>query len=114
MDDILKRITTGIELLKDGFPYKVGELYLGFGDGYFNITGNSQSIDLKNITEGGALKEMEEIKRMFENMLSVSSDLKDLIRDKKLKFSLDFDYGMGSIRICSEIDNVLKWEMEST
>lgn len=113
MEEILGRIKTAIEFLKDGLPFKVGELYLGISeDNILNVTGASQYIDLKNITKQGAIKELEEIKLMFEKMTSVSFELKNFVSNKKVKFNLDFDYGMGDIRICSELNGILKWEAD--
>ena len=113
MREILGRIETAIEFLKDNLPFRVGELYMGVDEsGFLNITGTSQAIDLKNITMQRALKELDEIKSIFQKMVSVSPELKDFISDKQIKFNIDFDYGMGDIRICSEIDGVVKWQVE--
>jgi hypothetical protein len=113
MEEILGRIKTAIEFLKDGLPFKVGELYLGMSESnILNVTGASQYKHLENVTKHGVLEELEEIKFLFEKMLSVSTELKNFVSDKKIKFNLDFDYGMGDIRICSEIDGVLKWEVD--
>lgn len=113
MEEILGRIKTAIEFLKDGFPFRVDKLYMGISeDGYLNITGVSQYTDLKYITKQGALSELSEIKFLFEKMVSISSELKDFASDKEIKFNLDFDYGMGSIRICSEMKDLLKWEYD--
>ena len=40
MEEILRRIRTAIEFLKDNIPFRVGELYIGIDEGGFlNITG---------------------------------------------------------------------------
>ncbi len=113
MEEILRRIRTAIEFLKDKTPFRVGDLYMGIDQsGFLNITGASQSIDLKNITERGALQELEELKTIFWKMVSISPELKAFTSDKKIKFNLDFDYGMGDTRICSEIDGVVEWNVK--
>lgn len=113
MEEILRRIRTAIDFLKDNMPFRVEELYMGIDEsGFLNITKASQSIDLKNITKQRALQELDEIKSMFWRMVSISPELKDFISDKQIKFNLDFDYGMGDIRICSEIYGVVKWKVE--
>ncbi len=113
MEEILGRIKTAIEFLKDALPFRVGELYMGISEyNCLNITGASQYIDMKNITKQGALQELKEIKSLFEKMVSISSELKSFIEDKQLKFNLDFDYGMGDIRICSEVNGVIHWEAD--
>lgn len=113
MEEILGRIKTAIEFLKDNIPFRVGELYMGIDEsGFLNITGASQSIDLRNITKRIALQELDEIKSIFWKMVSIFLELKDFISDKQIKFNLDFDYGMGDIRIFSENDGVVEWKVE--
>jgi len=107
------RIRNAIQFLKDGLPFNVGELYLGIDDnGYLNVTCASKYVDLKNVTKGTALTELNEIKSLFEKMVLCSKELQEFIVGKKIKFNLDFDYGMGDIRICSEKNGILKWEAE--
>jgi hypothetical protein len=113
MEEILSRIKTAIEFLKDGLPFKVGDLYLNINeDNILNVTGASQYIHLENITQQNALKELDEIKSIFEKMIFVSPELKKMVNGKKVKFNLDFDYGMGDIRICSEKDGIVTWQIE--
>jgi hypothetical protein len=110
MEEILNRIETAINFLKDGLPFKIGELYCGIDENNFlNITGSSQSVSLKSITKQSAQNELYEIKNMFLKLVSVSVKLRDYVKNKKVKFNLDFDYGMGDIRICSERDGVIEW-----
>ena len=91
MEEILGRIKTAIEFLRDGLPFKVGELYLGMSEGnILDVEGISQYIDLKNVTKQGAMKELEEIKSMFEKMISVSFELKNFVSEKKVRYNLDF------------------------
>jgi hypothetical protein len=105
------RIRTAVEFLKDGLPFKVGALYLGLSEGeILNVTGVSQYIYLENITKQSATKELEDIKTLFEKMTFISSELKNFVSGKKVKFNLDFDYGMGDIRICSEKDGIITWQ----
>ena len=66
---------------------------------------------LEQIAKNFALKELQEIKDDLLKMVYLSSELKEFIKDKKLKFNLDFDYGMGDIRFCSEKECILKWEL---
>lgn len=110
MEEVSNRIKSGIEFLKAGLPFKVGDLYWGIDkDSYFNVTGVSKYIHFENITKGIALAELSDIKSVFFRMVDTSTELNQFIKDRKIKFNLDYDYGMGDIRICSEIDGVVNW-----
>ncbi|GAA4314454.1 hypothetical protein GCM10023143_25320 [Compostibacter hankyongensis] len=45
-------------------------------------------------------------------MVLSSKELQEFIVGRQIKFNLDFDYGMGDIRICSEKNGVVKWKAE--
>jgi hypothetical protein len=107
------RIKTAVEFLNDGQSFKVGDLRLGMnGKNDMYVTGWSQYLNLENLTRSQALKELDEIKSLFKQMLDVSQELKAFIQDKKIKYNLAFNYGMGAIDTCSEKDGVVEWGME--
>lgn len=109
-----ERIKTAMEFLKDGKSFKVGDLRLGMDDGsHMYVTGWSQYSNIENLTKHQALRELEEIKILFQRMIDVSQELKEFIRDKIIKYNLAFDYGMGAIGICSELEGIVKWEMDN-
>ena len=107
------RIKTAVEFLKDGQSFKVGDLRLGMQDETnMYVTGWSQYSNIENLTKHQALKELEEVKILFLRMVDASHELKSFIQKKNIKYNLAFDYRMGAIGICSEMDGVVKWEME--
>lgn len=107
------RIKTAVEFLKDGQSFKVDALRLGIAANVIEVAGWSQYIYLDNLTKKQSLTELEEIKALFFKMVDTSLDLKNFILGKIIEYVLYFDdYGKGSIIICSERDNVVKWEIE--
>ena len=113
MDDLKERIQIAVEFLKDKQSFRVGGLKFGM-DGKYDmyVVGWSQYLNLENITKNQALSELALVKKEFMRILDLSSELKDFIQDKNINYNLAFDYGMGSIGICSEKNGVLEWEIE--
>lgn len=107
------RIKTAVEFLKVGQSFSVGDLRLGIENNIVTVTGWSQYSNIENLTKRHALKELDEIKILFKQMIDASTELRNFIADKKIEYNLYFDdYGKGSIIICSEKDGTFKWEME--
>ena len=107
------RIKTAVEFLKDGQSFKVGDLRLGVEKpGCIYVTGWSTHNNLENLTKQIALKELQEIKGLFQKMVDVSTELKDFVQDKSIEFNLAFDYGQGAVGVCSEKDQKLNWEID--
>jgi len=112
-EELLHRIKSAIVLLKDGHPFKVGDLTFGCKDNkHISVTGWTVCNDLKKLTKDKALTELSEIKELFNNMLSVSPELSDFIKYRQVEYSLDYDYGMGGLGICNEINGQIKWTAE--
>lgn len=108
-EELLHRIKNAIVLLKDGHPLKVGDLTFGCNDSkLFSATGWTVCNDLKNLTKQKALTELNETKDLFNRMLAVSQELSDFIKYRQVEYSLDYDYGMGGLGICKEIDGQIK------
>ena len=111
MEDITKRIKTAVEFLKDGQSFNVGELRFGIGNSNcIYVTGWTQYLHLENLTKQLALKELNNIKTLFNRMVSTSTELRDFAQGKSIEYNLAFNYGQGAIGICTEKDGVLKWE----
>ena len=106
------RIKTAVEFLKDGQSLIVGDLRLGVEKpGGVYVTGWSTYNNLENLTKQIALKELQEIKDLFQKMVDISPELKEFIEDKSVEFNLTFDYGQGAIGVCSEKEGKIIWEV---
>lgn len=107
------RIKIAIEFLKDYQSFSVGNLRLSINElGDIEVTGWSQYTSLHNLTKIKALEELEQIKSLFTEMLSASSELIKFIEGRSIKYNLWFDdYGKASITICSERNNIVHWEI---
>lgn len=100
-------------MLEDGHPFKVGDLTWGCSnDRHFSVTGWTLCKDLKNLTKHKALIELNETKTLFNKMTSVSSDLTEFIKDRQVQYSLGYDYGMGGLEICNEMNGQIQWTIE--
>lgn len=111
MNAELIRIGQAVEFLKDGKSFRIGALYLGADEkDYVFVSANSQSIDLKNLTKQSVLDELAKIKTLFQKMISSSDVLRNFVHNRRIEFSIHFDYGMGTIKICTENGGVLKWD----
>lgn len=109
------RIKTAVEFLKDGQSFKVGDLRLGVEKpGGVYVTGWSAYNNLENLTKQIALKELQEIKDLFQKMVDISPELKVFIEDRSIEFNLAFDYAQGAIGVCSEKEGKIIWEADLT
>lgn len=69
--------------------------------------------EFANLTKQQCLRELEEIKALFDKMVNASSELKYFIKDKPAEFNLYFDgYGKGSIKLCSEKEKTITCEAD--
>ena len=100
-------------MLNDGHPYKVGDLTFGCKDKlHFSVSGWTNNNLLENVTRQSALTELKDIKSLFSKMVDASKELADFVKDRQIEYYLGYDYGMGSIGICSEMGGQLNWETE--
>lgn len=113
MEDIKERINTAMSVLLEGLPFRIGDLFLGFDNhGCLNVTAASRSVSLKGITKQSALDELVEIKELFSKLLSMSDSFRTFVTTTEIQYNLDFDYGMGDIRICSERNGFVEWHYQ--
>jgi len=110
--DNLSRIKTAAEFVRDGMSLSVGEVIFYCGDAQtLGIGGWSRSPALEIITQQSALKELLEIINLYNDILEICPRLLDLAEKKQVMFSLGFDYGMGTIRICSMKNGIVTWDV---
>ncbi len=104
------RIKQAVQFLKDGQSFTVNEIRLGIKDNYVYVTGWTSFKQLSDLNKSSAAMELNKIKAEFDFFLNECKELKDFVKGKIMKFNLAFDYGMGSIGICSEVNNIIIWE----
>lgn len=113
--DLKNRIRNAVVILKNNNSFKVGDLtFRAYGKDSFSVTGWTIKDEIKSLTKQDALNELSEIKSLFERMKRVSTELSEFIKHRQVEFNLGYDYGMGGIGICSEIDGQINWEIELT
>jgi hypothetical protein len=111
--ELKHRINNAILLLTDGHPFRVGNLTFSCKNNkQFSVTGWTLKNDLKKITKTIALNELTETKELFNKMTSTSKELADFIIGRQVEYHLGYDYGMGGLEICSEINGQIKWPAE--
>jgi len=111
--DMENRIKIAVEFLKNGQSFMVGDLRLGIEKpGSVYVTGWSTYDNLENLTKQIALKELQEIKCVFQKMVDISPELKDFIGNNSIEYNLAFNYGQGAIGVCSEKDGKIIWELD--
>jgi hypothetical protein len=111
---MLSRIKSAIDFLRDKQSVQVGDLRLGINDaGDVQVTGWSNYTDFRNLNRAICLRELQEIKNIFFEMLASSEELRAFVKGKVVEYNLDYDdYGKGSIGICSERNELLLWHIE--
>ncbi len=112
-EEFQHRIKNAIVLLKDGHPYKVGDMtFQCQNSNHFSVTGWSLKTDIKNITKSNALHELKEIKEIFKRMVLDSQQLFDFLKGREVEYLLCFDdFGKAGIDICSEINGLIEWKV---
>ncbi|TXJ22929.1 MAG: hypothetical protein E6Q24_19525 [Chitinophagaceae bacterium] len=105
------RMLAAIDFLRNGQSFNIGNIRLGISDlGGIEVAGWSQFKNIENLTKSFSLRELQDLKDEFNEILLSSPSLKTFIKNKNIEFALYFDdYGKASIAICSERDGVLKW-----
>ena len=109
-EEILSRIKTAIDFVRDGRPFTVGDLFFKLDSDVLTVCGVFNSNIESNVTKERSLRELDAIEHLFMRMKNASTDLDEFIKDKTIKYKLVFNYGMGSIIVCSKTNNIVKWE----
>ncbi len=112
-DELKHRIRNALILLADGHSFKVGDLtFSSQNNNFFTVKGWTNKNDLKSLNKEIALKELTETKELFRKMISISSELDHFVNNKQIEYFLGYNYGMGGLEICSEINGKIKWITE--
>lgn len=112
-EELKHRLKNTILLLADGHTLKVGDLTFGCKDeNHFSVTGWTIKNDLTNVTKHSAINELAEIKRLFTEMTIASNELAEFIKNRQIEYCLGYDYAIGAIGICKEINGQIIWEVD--
>lgn len=109
-----QRIQNALIVLNTGHTFKVGELNFSTPNEHqFLVIGWSQCTHLESLTKQRALNELQETKNQFKEMIFLSSELADFIKEKEVSYSLSWDdYGKGAIEICTEMTREIHWNID--
>ena len=108
MTDI-KRIQTALEFLKDNQGFKVGGLYLAPRENEIVVVGQTNYNDADNLNKGIALNELRAIKAEFNDYRDLNADFNSFFNNKTIRFCLAYDYGMGGIELCNDLNGAITW-----
>jgi hypothetical protein len=105
-----ERIKIALNFLKSGQSFTVADLRLHVVADEMRVTGWSNFLNFSSISRNTSLHELQEIKAIFNSVLSISSELNEFVAGKTIKYILCYDdAGKGAVDICYEIDNNIKW-----
>jgi hypothetical protein len=108
----LKRIQAALEFLKDNQGFKVGGLYLSPRENEIAVVGQTNYNDTDNLNKGIALNELKDIKAEFNDYRDLDADFNNFFKDKTIRFCLAYDYGMGGIELCNDLNGRITWSYD--
>jgi len=110
-EEVNIRLKNAIILLGDQHHYNVGDITLSSKDkNHIAVTGWTDAISLENVTKQAVLADLSETKVRFDNMIKCSTEFSHFIKDKQIVYHIGYNYGMGSLDICSETNGHLVWQ----
>ena len=75
------RIKNAVEFLKDGLPFRVENLGFALNKfGGLEVSRASAFIEFKNLNKDICLRELHDIQKEFEEMVTISDELKEFIK----------------------------------
>ena len=104
------RIEIAVEMLKEGRSFKLGDILLSASEDVMHVTSQTRSFSLDTMSQASALRELSEIKGLFEKMISKSSNLSEFAANKSLEFILTISAGMSNQPVCREHNGEVIWE----
>lgn len=109
-DNTVKALENAVHSLTGGHLYNVGGLtFRTLDNSNIQVTGSTVKHDLTLITRSSCILEMGDVKKEFMRMLDLSTAFKDYIEDKAIQFCLIYDYGMGGVFLCEEVNGHITW-----
>lgn len=108
----LSRIQTALEFLKDNQGFKVGGLYLSPRENEIAVVGQTNYNDTDNLNKRIALNELKNIKAEFSDYMDLDADFNSFFKNKTIRFCLAYDYGMGGIELCNDLNGEIIWSYD--
>jgi len=106
------RIKAALEFLKDNQGFKVGGLYLAPRENEISVVGQTNYNDTDNLNKRIALNELNDIKAEFNDYRELDKDFNSFFENKRIRFCLAYDYGMGGIELCNDLDGKITWSYD--
>ena len=106
-----QRFAVALELLKEGLAFDFKNVTFCFESKQphsLKVLSRSR-FEPDQVTERGALADIEIGKRALTELMTKSADFKSLIEDHPLRFSVIFDYGTGAVELCHLVGDKLIW-----
>lgn len=95
--------------ISEGSRKRLGDLRLEKRNGVLAVTGWTNFTILENLTQAQALKELGEIRELYERIVHQCPQFLVMCGASKVKFILDFDDGGGAAGVCEEESGVVTW-----
>lgn len=112
---IRERLKGAIEAVKDGQPFKIGDLSITKDQNTVSVTGWTEILFLNILSKAKAAAELAQIKHDFQKLVSSSADWQDFVSGKTIQYKLDYDeFGKGGPGICKEINGQIEWLVDLT
>ncbi|MDR3628166.1 MAG: hypothetical protein P4L45_15085 [Ignavibacteriaceae bacterium] len=103
--EILKRLESSLEFIKDGLTFKVGDFVLGkTKDGKIFVNSYLQDINIDKIEKSFAKEKLEEMTNEFNGLVTKSPRFQEFLSDFDLNYYLLYDTGLAGINICAVIN----------
>jgi hypothetical protein len=103
IDDLVNRLNTSVEFLKDGMAFKVGQFVIGLEDpNTIYVNGSSDFYHIENLSQEIATKELADIKLEFEAIMSKASNFLNYLKNKSIEYNLLIDTGTAGVLMAKE------------
>ena len=108
----LRRIQAALGFLKDNQGFKVGGLYLAPRENEIAVVGQTNYNNTDNLNKRIALNELKDIKAEFNDYRDLDADFNCFFKNKTIRFCLAYDYGMGGIELCNDLNGNITWSYD--
>jgi len=106
------RIKAALEFLKDNQGFKVGGLYLAPRVNEISVVGQTNYNNTDNLNKRIAINELNDIKAEFNDYEELDTEFNSFFENKTVRFCLAYDYGMGGIELCNDLDGKITWSYD--